>query len=411
MYGAMLGCLLASVAGNSSQKAIIQDNKLHYAQIMAETCPSSALTGQTHSNKEYTGCTSTAIKSSASTLTITGCIFSSFTTSADGGVILAEASSLTLKITDCTFQSCKNSAMAGAVYIKQSSSSGSVSATISGTQFVQCEGSYGGAVASYLNNPTITITGGSFYKCSSTDCGGGCYFYTGKVTVKDVYVLDECTSAGAGGLISLIQASATFVIENCKVTKCNSTHDGSSEWGGGGVYAKACKVTVTNSSFTDCHTEAHGGAICVGPGTSTWNCFFTNCVAVDCTAKLTGGFMYHRRSTASETFDGVYCTRCTSEEEGSGQAIHFAFVGTWTYKNMCMMDCGSLPIYYEKEAIPEADLTAGCPEIPAQSPAPTAVVITPSYCFTAFSYVAVRPSYVQMSVFVWSVSSLGHIGL
>lgn len=147
---------------------------------------------------------------------------------------------------------------------------------------------------------------------------------TKNVTFENIKFINA-NATGAGGAVILGEEESNKVV-NCSFEKCSS-----SEFGG------ALDGNGENSTFTNCSTTYHGGAIFEG---NAINCIFTDCNSTSC-----GGAMSYKHATNC-TF-----TNCYAYWQGGAlyqvDAINCKFVNCYASEGGSMYEGTAFGCYFE----------------------------------------------------------------
>ncbi|KAA6359413.1 MAG: hypothetical protein EZS28_045060, partial [Streblomastix strix] len=179
-----------------------------------------------------------------------------------GGAIylMAEASGLDgiqFNIRNSIFEECKsNNLEGGAILIKILSFESTC--VIDGVQFINCQGTGGGAISNQNEYSQITINGSSsFTSCSSLSNPGGAIHsildYVGILIIENTQ-FESCSSNSEGGSIFASVNSGTLSINQVTFIRSSCSQPGS-----GGAIAivqqnSYNRISITESSFTNCQT-------------------------------------------------------------------------------------------------------------------------------------------------------------
>ncbi|KAA6383332.1 MAG: hypothetical protein EZS28_021141 [Streblomastix strix] len=191
-----------------------------------------------------------------------------------GGVIYIDQSEGgSIDVHNVKFKECEAQS-GGSIYIRggdQWYAIGSGTTTISGSTFSGSKSVYeGGAIYTELyKDAALTIDNTQFNLCYSTDSDGGSIFAlinSGSLSLNQVtFIGSSCTQPGSGGAIAIVQQNSNnrISITESSFTNCQTLSGGSStQYGwGGAIYIDiwynpptltAANFNLTDLTFTDC---------------------------------------------------------------------------------------------------------------------------------------------------------------
>lgn len=276
-------------------------------------CKFDTCTSASSADKEGTG----GLLSKAKYLTMTGCQFVSCSGHKQGGAVHQNRTDAGSKlwVEDCSFRYCQaigNDSAAGAM------ESDVYTIDIINSEFYKCNaGSNGGAVNIYAGNgdnkndaTTVTVNGCTFTDCYITTVtdkrGGGV-----RSTAKETYIINSdfikgddenavgCKGVNGGGVFSQNNnVGSKTVIQGCLFDGCEATVNY-----GGGVYTNSRTVQVEGFTGLDVKTGKN----------ITRKTEFKNC-----TAKNTGGGLYHANTNGSKvTIEDCVFDNCKTLSSGN----------------------------------------------------------------------------------------------
>ena len=215
------------------------------------------------------------------------------------------------------------------------------------TSFIGCSSnSTGGALATWGNPGTITITGTEtnsvkFENCSAPNGGAIRKNNSNTTTTLTNVEFDNCTCTGNGGAVNI---EGVLNVDSCRFDTCRANSNG------GAIYANST-LTLSESTFISCKTtttntnEGGGGAVRVNGTADVERCAFTSCTAgvVDTNIgnRAQGGGLYANSTLILTgcTFTACKATNRSSNDYARGGGL-FAN-GNSTITNCIFTGCES----------------------------------------------------------------------
>ncbi|KAA6376745.1 MAG: hypothetical protein EZS28_027728, partial [Streblomastix strix] len=188
-------------------------------------------------------------------------------------------------IRNSIFEECKSNNLEGGAILMKILSPDSI-CNIDGVQFINCQGSSGGAInylsqysqitingsssftsCSSLSNPggaihsililgEILIESAQFELCSSNSDGGSVFaqiYYGGLIINQVTYVGSSCIQPGSGGAIAIVQQNSysRISITESSFTNCQTLPGSSNQYGWGGAIYIFTQIPATDLSSTN----------------------------------------------------------------------------------------------------------------------------------------------------------------
>ncbi len=241
----------------------------------------------------FTNHYTSVLRTKASTLMVMNSTFTACSSESDGGAIqIYDYSHLQINL--AIFQGTHSYSNGGAISVHNSNLSMEstaffdTSSDISGgALWIANQDTYGMSQTSDLS---ITIKSSSFQRCTSKR-GAGAILSNMQAMVNRGYQVDitkckfaECRSDTYGGAII---ATGRISVNESSFTNCNTLASG------GAIAAINCNISVTRSLFQSCTSNEGGGAIFAAIKTGTESLavsiLVVSSVALDCSAKVSGG--------------------------------------------------------------------------------------------------------------------------
>lgn len=272
---------------------------------------SGAKLASSYSGITYSG--TRPFSSVTSTLTLGNCKFNKCYGSQNGGCIYS-SSSYTITVTNCEFNYCYAGAKAGCIY---SGSSGAVN--IQSSTAIGCHS-------------------------GSTSLAGVLYIYSGQGTIEDSCVFRDCYAYEYGGVVYQSETSSKMIVRDSEFYNCWTSSTAFDSDGGGALSLWKGSFTCEGCLFEYCRSAMIAGAIRLRIVTTATvsECTFRHCRA----GKEGGGISVYTDSTSSViTLTKIFCTNCTAGTPTAGQAIHVGAAKSFTWSELCIEDCGDVPVY------------------------------------------------------------------
>lgn len=189
-------------------------------------------------------------------ISIDNCIFKDNSAASGGGIYITRMAKGIINIVDTDFINC------------QATKSNHTSGGYGGGGAILMDGraSVGETGKVYLENMTVTISGGKIENCTSVGCGSAVYMNEGGHAIVNINgtLIQGCLSNGAscGTIRCDGNGSYKLTIDNCTIQNNEST-DGH----GGGIYWNAlgdgASLTVQNSNILNNTVSQYGGGMFV----------------------------------------------------------------------------------------------------------------------------------------------------
>ncbi|KAK2942918.1 hypothetical protein BLNAU_22177 [Blattamonas nauphoetae] len=227
-----------------------------------------------------------------STSSFTNCNFTAMTSIEDGGAINFNDATGTLSVTGCNFTDCTVSTSnihGGAIFVATA-----LSVLMETTRFVRYQSGdgYGGGFAVLQTTTvlldTITCDACEALTSKGIDCrgGGGMVKQTSTLTLSNSQFL-YCISDAFGGGFAFYEISTSAEISSTHFTSCQSKSNG------GGIDVDGCAspttITLTTVIFTECEISLEGNGGGLSAETSN-KIVFDTCQFISCSAK--GNYKY-----------------------------------------------------------------------------------------------------------------------
>lgn len=272
-----------------------------------------------------------------------------------------------LTLTKCTFNKCYSSDYGGCVY-----QTGSSSVTAIECKFNQCyntANNYGGGCIR-IQDGTATMRFCTATGCYSYWLGGVLHITSGKGVLENCYS-SACYAKGFGGSIWQSVGSSNVIASDCTFHACRSDYTSDNSYAGGAVANQWGSCTYERCLFEYCTSKTFDGAIGLRNPTQV---MITNCTFTHCRADIDGAAIGvgTEGKSASITLSMILCVNCTSTD---GHAIRIAAAKMFSWSDLCIEDCGSVPVYSVLNEPSSSSLNACSWLLPAT---PTAVFT--DYC-------------------------------
>ena len=247
-------------------------------------------------------------------------------TANDGGGIYNAYGTLTIK-SGTKISGCESGLWGGGIY-----NGGTGTAVINGCTIESCKAKEtssnvgGGGI---FSAGTLTVTGGTIYKCSAGSNGGGLFLNGSQCTVAGV-TISECTATYGGGVGLYI--NAIFTMEDGTIISENTAQ------AGGGVYVYGSSsngntFTMTGGTISE-NTAQRGGGVYITGTESTFT--MTDGTITGNTADYYGGGGVYVTSSTFTMEDGEINN---NNANGSGGGVYLYSNGTFMMKGGTISDC------------------------------------------------------------------------
>ena len=247
-------------------------------------------------------------------------------TANDGGGIYNAYGTLTIK-SGTKISGCESGLWGGGIY-----NGGTGTAVINGCTIESCKAKEtssnvgGGGI---FSAGTLTVTGGTIYKCSAGSNGGGLFLNGSQCTVAGV-TISECTATYGGGVGLYI--NAIFTMEDGTIISENTAQ------AGGGVYVYGSSsngntFTMTGGTISE-NTAQRGGGVYITGTESTFT--MTDGTITGNTADYYGGGGVYVTSSTFTMEDGEINN---NNANGSGGGVYLFSNSTFMMKGGTISDC------------------------------------------------------------------------
>ena len=247
-------------------------------------------------------------------------------TANDGGGIYNAYGTLTIE-SGTKISGCESGLWGGGIY-----NGGTGTAVINGCTIESCKAKEtssnvgGGGI---FSAGTLTVTGGTIYKCSAGSNGGGLFLNGSQCTVAGV-TISECTATYGGGVGLYI--NAIFTMEDGTIISENTAQ------AGGGVYVYGSSsngntFTMTGGTISE-NTAQRGGGVYITGTESTFT--MTDGTITGNTADYYGGGGVYVTSSTFTMEDGEINN---NNANGSGGGVYLYSNGTFMMKGGTISDC------------------------------------------------------------------------
>ncbi|MBD5443691.1 MAG: right-handed parallel beta-helix repeat-containing protein [Treponema sp.] len=243
-----------------------------------------------------------------------------------GGGIYNDAGMLTIE-SGTKISGCESGLWGGGIY-----NGGTGTAVINGCTIESCKAKGtssnvgGGGI---FSAGTLTVTGGTIYKCTAESNGGGLFLNGSQCTVAGV-TISECTATYGGGVG--LYTNATFTMEDGTIISENTA----SEYGGG-VYVYGSTngntFTMTGGTISENTAQQHGGGVFITGTKSTFT--MTDGTITGNTTDYYGGGVYVTGSTF--TMEDGEINNNNANSLGGG--VYLYSNGTFMMKGGTISDC------------------------------------------------------------------------
>jgi len=171
---------------------------------------------------------------------------------------------------------------------------------------------YGGGV--YVNQGSVTLSGGQIANNTTTGSGGGVYIYEGSVTLSSGQIVSNTASSYGGG-VYVRQSAAAFTQTGGASMIANNIASS-----GGGVYVYEGSAVLSGGQVFS-NAAGSGGGVYVNQGSAV----LSGGQIVSNTASSHGGGVYVRWSTAAFTQTGGTSAIAgnTADQKGGGVYISY----------------------------------------------------------------------------------------
>lgn len=164
----------------------------------------------------------------------------------------------------------------------------------------------------------ITIRGGSGTSYAGLTVGGGIYIRSAGPTIRDC-TIEHCDAGGGGGIG---QVNGTATVIGCTI-QFNSADEGGT-YGGGGVYVKFGRLTLTNCRIMD--NQSVGWSPGGGMSSDFGRVTAVNCLIARNDATTWGGGLFN----SSGDVDMINCTITDNHAGFSGGGLYTQYAATET---------------------------------------------------------------------------------
>ena len=243
-----------------------------------------------------------------------------------GGGIFNDSGTLTIE-SGTKISGCESGMWGGGIY-----NGGTGTAVINGCTIESCKakGDSSNVGGGGIYSPgTLTVTGGTIYKCSAEQSKGGGLFLNGSQCTVAGVTISECTATYGGGVGFYI--NAIFTMEDGTIISKNTAQVG------GGVYVNGSSTsgntfTMTGGTISE-NTAHHGGGVYITGTESTFT--MTDGTITGNTTDYYGGGVNVAYSSTFTMEDGEINN---NNANGSGGGVYL-YNGTFMMKGGTISDC------------------------------------------------------------------------
>ena len=244
-----------------------------------------------------------------------------------GGGIFNASGTLTIE-SGTKISGCESGYWGGGIY-----NGGTGTAVINGCTIESCKakgdsGNVGGG--GIFSAGTLTVTGGTIYKCTAEQSNGGGLFLNGSQCTVAGVTISECTATYGGGVGLYI--NAIFTMEDGTIISKNTAQSG------GGVYVYGSSTsgntfTMSNGTISE-NTAQHGGGVYITGTKSTFT--MTDGTITGNTTDYYGGGVNVSYSSTFTMEDGEINN---NNANSFGGGVYLFSNGTFMMKGGTISDC------------------------------------------------------------------------